>query len=101
MDDLDLQLDDVVLFELPTRELVEAFRRRIRPRWDGWSDTEEDVFLFTAELRESGDVAPLLREAERIVSELGPTEIAYCVDGRVYALEAARSGAAALATKSK
>ena len=72
MDDLDLQLDDVVLFELPTRELVEAFRRRIRPRWDGWSDTEEDVFLFTAELRESGDVAPLLR-----------------------------SGAAALATKSK
>ena len=102
MNDLDLQLDDVVIFELRAQEHVDAFCRRIRPRWEGWSDTEEDVCLFTAELDGSGDLAPLLREVQQLVAELGLTVISYWLDGRVYVLEAAPPRAAAdLATKSK
>jgi hypothetical protein len=89
MDDLDRELDDVVLFELPTHEDVEAFRDRLRPRWDGWSDADEDVWLFTARFEQAGDLAVMLRLAEALVAELGLPAIYYCLDGRVYALEAA------------
>ena len=80
----------MVLFELPTNEHVEAFRDRIRARWEGWSDAEGDVWLFTAQFGE-GDLAPLLREAQDVAAELGPEAIHYCLDGRVYVLEAAPS----------
>jgi hypothetical protein len=89
--DLDLQLDDVVLFELPNPEDVEAFRARIRPRWDGWSDADGELWLFTAQLEKSRDLAPLLREAQDLISELGHDAIRFCLDGRIYVLDAARS----------
>jgi len=95
MDDLDRQLDDVVLFELPTREVVQAFHDRLRPRWDGWSDADDDVWLITAQLEGAGDLAVLLRQAEELVVELGLAAIYYCLDGRAYVLEAAPSRAAA------
>jgi hypothetical protein len=86
MDDLDFELDDIVIFELPTFEDVEAFCDRFRPRWDGWSHADEQVWLVTADLGEgAGDLASLLREAQ-----LGLPAIRYCLDGRVYVLEAAR-----------
>jgi hypothetical protein len=89
--DLDLQLDDVVLFELPNPDDVEAFRSRIRPRWEGWSDADGDLWLFTAQLEQSRDLAPLLREAQALVSDLGLDAIRFCLDGRIYVLDAARS----------
>jgi hypothetical protein len=95
MDDLDLELDDVVLFELPTHSEVDAFVKRIRPRWDGWSDAEEDVWLFTARLEEDDDLAPLLREAEQLVAELDLAAIHFFLDGRVYLLEPTRASDAA------
>jgi hypothetical protein len=101
MDDLDLELDDVVLFELPAREHVEAFRDRIRPRWEGWSDAEEHLWLFSAQF-ERGDLAPLLRDAQALVAEIGLTAITYCLDGRLYVLEAPRPCTAGdLAARSK
>ena len=101
MDELDLQVD-VVVFELPAKEHVEAFCDRMRPRWEGWSDTDEAVCLFTADLDGSGDLAPLLREAQQLVADLGLTAISYWLDGRVYVLEAALSPAVSdLAAKSK
>jgi hypothetical protein len=95
MEDLDLELDDVVLFELPTHEDVEAFCDRIRPRWEGWSDAEENVWLVTARLERSGDLAPLLREAQELIAELGLDAIDFCLDGRAYRLDAARPPRAA------
>ena len=37
MDDFDFELDDIVMFELPTFPDMEAFCDRFRPRWQGWS----------------------------------------------------------------
>jgi hypothetical protein len=102
MDDLDRELDDVVLFELPTPEDVEAFCDRIRPRWEGWSDADEDVWLCTARLEKTGDLAPLLREVQELIAELGLDAIDFCLDGRAYRLDAARPPREAdLAAKSK
>ena len=90
MDILDFELDDVVIFELPTLEAVEAFRKRFRPRWDGWSDEDGTLWLFTARLDAKSDLAALLRDAQEVVAELGLAEIRLLLDGRIYALEAAR-----------
>lgn len=87
MENLDRELDDVVLFELPRHEDVGAFRDRLRPRWEGWSDADGAVWLFTAQLKEGGDLVPLLREAQELVGELGLASIRYCLDGRIYVLE--------------
>jgi hypothetical protein len=87
MDDLDFELDDVVIFELPTLEAVEAFCNRLRPRWDGWSDDDDLMWLFTARLAGGADLAALLREAQEIVAELGLAGTRFCLDGRVYVLD--------------
>ena len=91
MDAFDLRLDDLLFFELQTLEHVEAFSERIRPRWDGWSDEGEHEWLFTAQLNGDGDLAPLLREVQELVAELGLPGIRYCLDGRLYVLDAVRS----------
>ena len=93
--DLDLALDDVVLFELQSPEDVDAFRERIRPRWEGWSDADGDLWLFTAQLEQSSDLAPLLREAQQLISELALDAIRFCLDGRIYVLDGASSRRAA------
>ncbi|HEY8108363.1 MAG TPA: hypothetical protein VIC70_06650, partial [Gaiellaceae bacterium] len=71
MDDLELQLSDVVLFELPTFEAAQSFRVSMRPRWPGWSHNDEPVWLFAAELGEESDsLALLLREAQELLADL-------------------------------
>jgi hypothetical protein len=94
VDDLELALDDIVIFELPTFEDVEAFAERFRPRWDGWSLTEEPLCAFTVRLDAQSDVAALLRQAQELVAELGLPAIRFSLDGRAYRLEAARPVAA-------
>jgi hypothetical protein len=102
MHDMDLELDDVVVFELPTHEDVEAFRERIRPRWEGWLDADAYLWLFAAQLKNSADLAPLLREARELIAELDLDAIRFCLDGRVYLLDAARPPRESdLATRSK
>jgi hypothetical protein len=95
MHDLDLELSDVVLFELPNRDNVDAFRDRLRARWDGWSDADGDLWLFSAQLDQSRDLAPLLREAQELIAELGLDAIRFYLDGRVYLLDAPRSSCGA------
>jgi hypothetical protein len=91
MDELGLQLDDVVVFELPTLADSEAFSARLRSRWPGWSDADEGVWLFTAELQGGrGELAKLLHAAEELLVELGLAAIRFYVDGRVYVLEPTR-----------
>jgi hypothetical protein len=90
MDELDLQLDDVVLFELPSAEDATAFRLRLRSRWPGWSAEDEDVWLFAAELGDAPENLPrLLREAQGLLGERGLAPIRFVLDGRIYALGSA------------
>jgi hypothetical protein len=90
VDELELQFSDVVLFELPTFEAAQAFRVRLRPRWQGWSHGDEHGWLFAAELRdEADDLALLLREAQQLLAELNMWVAVFVLDGRSYALESA------------
>jgi hypothetical protein len=94
MDELESGFDNLVIFELPAFEDVEAFCDRLRPRWSGWSLAEADLWLFTVELRESDDLSQLLRGAEELVAELGLAAIRFYLDGRAYVLEARTAAAA-------
>jgi hypothetical protein len=90
--DLDRELDDMVLFELPSLACNAAFSLRFRSRWPGWSAHDEAGWLFAAELIEDEDgLDVLLREAQELLEELELAEIRFCVDGRVYALEPQRT----------
>jgi hypothetical protein len=88
MDELELQLCDVVLFELPTFEDSQAFRIRLRERWPGWSLADGELWLFAADLCDaSGDLPLLLHECQEILAERGLGPIRFVLDGRVYLLE--------------
>jgi hypothetical protein len=90
VDEIDTQLSDVVLFELPTFEAAQAFRVRLRPRWPGWSHDEEQLWLFAAELGDEADgLAQLLREAQEVLAEQELLAIVFVLDGRSYVLAAA------------
>lgn len=102
MDALDLELEDLLIFELPAYPALEAFRDRFRPRWDGWSHGDAQLWLFSVRLEERADLAALLRDAQELLADLKLPAIRFCLDGRVYVLEAARSRQAAdLAARSK
>jgi hypothetical protein len=90
VDELDVQLSDAVLFELPSPQAARAFRVRLRPRWHGWSHDDDQGWFFAAELgEEADDLALLLREAQELVAELGLPAVLFTLDGRSYALAAA------------
>jgi len=102
MDDLDLELDDVVIFELPSPRHVEAFEDRLRPRWEGWSQRDEPAWLVTAQLNDPAELPALFHDVHELMAELGLATIAFCLDGRVYVLEPAPPPRASdLATRSK
>ena len=91
MEELDLQLSAVVLFELPTFEAAQAFRVRLRPRWPGWSHDDEGLWLLAAELGDEPDgLAPLLREAQEVFADLDLPAAVFLLDGRSYLLPAAK-----------
>ena len=88
MDELEFQLSDVVLFELPTLEDSQAFRMRLRERWPGWSLADGELWLFAADLCDaSGDLPLLLRECQDILAERSLPPIRFVLDGRIYMLE--------------
>ena len=90
MEELDVQLSDIVLFELPTFAAAQAFRVRLRPRWPGWSHDDENLWLFAAELGNEPDALPLMmREAQELIADLDLLAIVFVLDGRSYVLAAA------------
>jgi hypothetical protein len=94
--DCEGELDDVVLFELPTLEDVEVFADAFRPRFAGWVDADVDFWIFAVDLTERPDDLPcLLREAQGLLAELALPVIRFYLDSRVYVLQAARSAPAA------
>jgi hypothetical protein len=90
VDDLDLQLSEIVLFELPTFAAAQAFRVRLRPRWPGWSHDDDGFWLFAAELGDEPDALPtIMREAQELIADLELLAIVFSLDGRSYVLPAA------------
>lgn len=90
-------MSDLVLFELPSSGDVDRFCSALRPRWRGWPIDDGDVWLAAVELRaEDVDLAALLRKAQAVIAELALPEICFCLDGRVYWLEACVLDAAAV-----
>ncbi|HEY7421382.1 MAG TPA: hypothetical protein VH541_05165 [Gaiellaceae bacterium] len=90
MNELDIQLSEIVLFELPSFEAAQAFRVSLRPRWAGWSHNDEGLWLFAAELGDEPDaVALLLREAQELLADLDLLAVVFVLDGRSYVLPAA------------
>jgi hypothetical protein len=99
VDELDLQLDDMVLFELPSVECSAAFTVQLRSRWAGWATHDDREWLFAAELQGGeGELARLLREAQGLLEELGVPAIRFYLDGGVYVLEPQRRAVRALDT---
>jgi len=95
VDELDLELSDVVLFELPTYEDSQAFRVHFRPRWPGWSVEDEQVWLFAVDLGAAAAELPLLlREAQDLLADRGLASIRFVLDSRIYTLVAAQARAA-------
>jgi hypothetical protein len=95
VDEVDLQLSDVVLFELPSYEDSQAFRVHFRPRWPGWSAEDEQVWLFAVDLGAAAAELPLLlREAQDLLADRGLPAIRFVLDSRIYVLDAARAQAA-------
>lgn len=89
MDELDLQLSEIALFELPSFEAAQAFRVRLRPRWPGWSHDDEGLWLFAVELGDEPDaLALVLREAQDLIAELDLLAVLFVLDGRSYVLPA-------------
>jgi len=89
--ELDLQLDDTVLFELPSVACSAAFTVQLRSRWSGWATHDPGGWLFAAELvGGKGELARLLREAQDLLEELGVDAIRFYLDGHVYVLEPQR-----------
>jgi hypothetical protein len=90
VDALDLQLSEIVLFELPSFAAAQAFRVRLRPRWPGWSHDDQGLWLFAAELGDEPDaVAMVLREAQELIADLDLLAVVFVLDGRSYVLPAA------------
>jgi hypothetical protein len=90
VDELELQLSEIVLFELPTFAAAQAFRVRLRPRWPGWSHDDDGLWLFGAELGDEPDALPsMMREAQELIADLDLLAIVFVLDGRSYVLPTA------------
>jgi hypothetical protein len=90
MEDDALELNDLLLFEIPAYADVDQLHARIRPRWRGWTTCDDDVWLVAAEVKaDADDLAPLLREVEAYVAATELLAIRYWLDGRAHIMEAA------------
>src|SRR3954466_12689110 len=79
------QLDDVLVFELPTFLDVEAFADSFGGRWPTWSYVDHELRLFAIDLTTRvSDLPVLLREVGELVAELGLAAVDFRLDGRAY-----------------
>jgi hypothetical protein len=82
-------MSNTVLFELPVFVDVDEFCERIRSRWPGSKEREDDIWLVSARVRTGkNDLARLLREVEAYVADSELHAIRYQLDGRFYVMEA-------------
>ena len=89
MDDSLLLLDETVTFEVPEQTDATALRELLRRSWVCSLVFSETSWVVYVDLEpRDGDLADLLREVERWVSERHLRAIRFHLDGRAYVLEA-------------
>jgi hypothetical protein len=89
-------LDEVVVFELPTRLWGESLMTYLAPGRLTWLQDSEAWCVVGALLNpEVEDLAALLRSVQAWLDRSGLTMISFEIDGRTYALNARRQAVAA------
>ncbi len=82
-----LPVDDIVLFEMPSRDDATELFKGLDPDRTAWTHELGEVWLVGAELRSADDLAVLLREVERWVAVRGLGAIRFWVDERDYVMQ--------------
>ena len=89
MDDSLLPLDETLTFEVPDQADATALREVLRRSWTCSLVYSETTWVVYVDLEpRDGDLADLLREVERWVSDRHLGAIRFHLDGRPYVLEA-------------
>jgi hypothetical protein len=82
-------LDELVIFELPTRRLAEGLLAQLSPKRFAWMQNGEDTAVLAALLNPDHlDLAVLLRTVQSWLSATGLVAIRFEVDGKPYVLDA-------------
>jgi hypothetical protein len=83
-------LEELVIFELPTRRLAEVLLAQLSPKRFAWIQNDEEAAVVAALLNPDHlDLAVLLRAVQSWLSETGLLAIRFEVDGKPYVLDAA------------
>jgi hypothetical protein len=82
-------LDEIVLFELPTRWWAERLLSYVAPCHLAWMQSGDEATVVGVLLNpDEDDVARLLRAAHRWLARSGIAALRFELDGRTYVLEA-------------
>jgi hypothetical protein len=82
-------LNEIVLFELPTKWWAERLLSYVAPCHLGWMQSDDDATVVGVLLNpDEDDVARLLRAVHRGVGRSGIAALRFELDGRTYVLEA-------------
>lgn len=82
------ELNETLVFELPSWARAQGLRERLRPRWHCDSYDCGDVVLVAAELRpRADDLGVLLRAVKLWASDAAMPLLRFHLDGRSYVLE--------------
>jgi hypothetical protein len=85
-------LDEIVLFELPTRWWAERLLAYVALDHLAWLQTDDEAAVVGVLLSpDEGDVARLLRAVHRWVNRSGIAAVRFELDGRTYLLETAEA----------
>jgi len=85
-------LDEIVLFELPTRWWAERLLSYVAPCHLAWLQTDDETAVVGVLLNPGeDDVARLLRAVHRWVTRSGIAAVRFELDGRTYVLDSAEA----------
>jgi hypothetical protein len=84
----DTELSEVVVFEIPGFDRAMRLYELLGSQWLAWVESGDGIRRVSVLIQpDEGDLATLLRVAERWVAEAGLGAIRFEVDGRTYVLE--------------
>jgi hypothetical protein len=82
------ELNETLIFELPSRIQADALCERLRPRWHCDAYDCDEIVLVAAELRpHADDLGVLLRAAKLWAADSALPLMRFHLDGRSYVLE--------------
>jgi hypothetical protein len=94
--EFDPVLDELVVFELPTRHLAERLLTQLTPKRLAWMQYDDDSSVVAALLSPDRlDLAVLLRDVQAWLTRAGLGPIRFELDGKTYLLHAPEPALAA------